>query len=292
MEYGYYPGCSLHGTAKEFDLSIKESMSGLGLKLVEVPDWNCCGASAAHSTNEELALALSARVLGLAKNNNLNSVMVPCAACYSRLKVANKAINKDAKILRRMSDLIGMEYDGSVEVKHVIEVLMDNTDALTASVSKPLKGMKVASYYGCLLVRPPEIANFDDTENPVTMDNIVTILGADAVDWSHKTECCGASFSISRADSALRLVDAIMEAAQFANADVIAVACPLCHANLDMRQEVAAKKYGKDYSIPILYISQLIGLAQGKNSSDLGLGKHMVSTDALLSSKFQMARAL
>lgn len=282
MDYGYYPGCSLHSTAREFDLSINECCRGIELELVEVPDWNCCGASAAHETSEELALALSIRVLSQAERHNLNPILVPCAACYSRLKLANLKIAEDEDLRQRINELVGQNYEGKIEVKHLLEMLIDSKEKLESSVVRPLQGIKVACYYGCLLARPPEVADFDDTENPVTMDEIVTILGAEPVDWSHKTECCGASFSISKGDIALRLVGEILEAAKLAGADVIAVACPLCHANLDMRQAMVERRNRQDYGLPIIYISQLVGLAQGKESHSVGLNKHIVSPEKIV----------
>lgn len=277
MEYGYYPGCSLHGTAKEFDLSIKESFRSLGLTLKEVPDWNCCGASSAHETSEELALALSVRVLSQAEQAGLKTVVAPCAACYSRLKMANKEVLHDAALRERINHVMGQDYEGSVTVRHLTEIYKENKDQLAASVKKPLAGLKITSYYGCLLARPKHVVDWDDTENPTTMDELVTVLGAQALDWSHKTECCGASFSFSRPDIAVRLVGNILEAAKSVCADAIAVACPLCQANLDMRQGPAEKRNQTVYGIPVVYISQLIGLAQGESAKALGLDKHMVS---------------
>lgn len=282
MEYGYYPGCSLHGTAKEFDLSIKESFQSLGLTLKEVPDWNCCGASSAHETSEELALALSVRVLSQAEQAGLKIVVAPCAACYSRLKIANREVTHNADLRERINHVMGQDYEGGVTVKHVTEIYKENKDKLAASVKKPLAGLKIASYYGCLLARPKDIIDWDDAENPTTMDDLVTVLGAQALDWSHKTECCGASFSFSRPDIAVRLVGNILEAAKGADADAIAVACPLCQANLDMRQGLAEKRNQTVYGLPIIYISQLIGLAQGRDARALGLDKHVVSPAGLL----------
>ena len=282
MEYGYYPGCSLHGTAKEFDLSIKESFQSLGSTLKEVPDWNCCGASSAHETSEELALALAVRVLSQAEQAGLKTVIAPCAACYSRLRVANREVILDADLRERINHVIGQDYEGGVTVRHLTEIYKENKDKLAASVVKPLTGMKITSYYGCLLARPKAVVDWDDTENPTTMDDLVTILGAQALDWSHKTECCGAGFSFSRPDIAVRLVGNILGAAKSVGADAIAVACPLCQANLDMRQGPAEKRNKTRYDIPIIYISQLIGLAQGKDAKALGLDKHMVSVEKVL----------
>jgi heterodisulfide reductase subunit B len=282
MEYGYYPGCSLHSTAKEFDKSIKASFKALEITLKEIPDWNCCGASSAHEISEELALALSVRVLGQAEHANQKTVIAPCAACYSRLKMANLEINKNADLKKNINQVIGKEYTGGVEVKHLTEIYRDNKDKIAASIVKPLAGLKVACYYGCLLARPRAVVDFDDAENPTTMDELVTILGAQALDWSHKTECCGASFSFSRIDITLRLVGEILDAAKLVGADIIVVACPLCQANLDMRQEMAAKRNKTTYNIPIIYISQLIGLAQGIKAKALGLDKHIVSGEKVL----------
>lgn len=284
MRYGYYPGCSLHSIAKEFDLSIRLSCPPLDLELVEVPDWSCCGASPGHMISEELSLALSVRNLCQAERHDLTTVIAPCAACYSRLKFANKGMREDARLMSRINWVLGEEFSGKVEVKHLIEVLYKDVglSKIESTVVKPLKGIKFACYYGCLLTRPPKVVDFDDVENPIVMDRIVEALGAEAVGWSHKTECCGAGFAVARPEIVVRLVDEILRAAQLAAADSIVVACPLCHANLDMRQSQAKNKYGRNYNIPILYISQLIGLAQGGAFKALGLDKHLVSPRNLL----------
>lgn len=282
MDYGYYPGCTLHGTAKEFDSSIKASFKKLGLGMKEVPDWNCCGASSAHSTNEELSLALPVRVLSQAEKAKMETVFVPCAACYSRLKLANNEVQHDAEVLKRVNEIIGAEYQGTVAVKHLIEVYKDNIDKLQSGIVKTLDGLKLACYYGCLLARPRDVVDFDDTENPMVMDEIVTTMGAEALDWSHKTECCGAGFLFSRSDIATRLVGDILDAAIQVEADAIVVACPLCHANLDMRQSVVSQARKKEYNIPVIYISQLVSIALGSHPKELGFNKHIVSPTKVL----------
>ena len=285
MSYGYFPGCSLHGMAKEFDLSVRRCLAGLQMELTEIPDWNCCGASPAHAVNEELALALAVRNLSQAEKHGLDTVVTPCAACYSRFKFANKEIGEDALVLSRIAQVIGQHYSGRVRVKHLVEILAEDLGKIEASVISPLKGMRLACYYGCLLVRPPNVVTFDDSENPVLMDKIVEVLGAEALPWSHKTVCCGAGFAISKPRIVVRLVHAILEAAHLVGADAVVVACPLCHANLDMRQSKVEQSYGQPYRMPIFYLSQLIGLAQGVGYEALGLDRHLVSPKPLLREK-------
>lgn len=288
MAYGYYPGCSSHGTAKEYDISTKKVCERLGLKLEEVRDWNCCGASPAHATSEELALALPFRNLVLAEKQGLDSIMSTCSACYNRLKVAHETLKKTPEILNRISEIVGEPYNKTLKVIHFLDLISKEfgVEKIKESVVKPLTGLKAVSYYGCLLTRPPELVSIDpDAENPTIMEEIIEALGAETRYWSHKTECCGASFALSRTDIVLRLTNEILKAARFADADCIVVACPLCFANLDMRQSQIASKYGVNYSLPVLFISELMGIAMGMGYKELGIDKHIVSAKDLLKGK-------
>lgn len=288
MAYGYYPGCSSHGTAKEYDISTKKVCERLGLKLEEVRDWNCCGASPAHATSEELALALPFRNLVLAEKQGLDSIMSTCSACYNRLKVAHETLKKTPEILNRISEIVGEPYNKTLKVIHFLDLISKEfgVEKIKESVMKPLTGLKAVSYYGCLLTRPPELVSIDpDAENPTIMEEIIEALGAETRYWSHKTECCGASFALSRTDIVLRLTNEILKAARFADADCIVVACPLCFANLDMRQSQIASKYGVNYSLPVLFISELMGIAMGMGYKELGIDKHIVSAKDLLKGK-------
>ncbi len=287
MEYAYYPGCTLHSTAKEFDMSTTAVCRALDIELREIPGWICCGASSAHSTSELLSLALPVRNLVLAQETGLD-MAVCCAACYSRLKLANKTMSSVED--RRVGDVakvVGSPYSGEVGVKHLLEILTDEygLDALREKVSTDLDGLKVAAYYGCLLVRPPDVVGFDDPENPTSMDDLMTVLGATVVAWPYKTECCGASLSLTRTDIVLKLSHDILQAAVDEGAECIVVACPLCQANLDMRQGQIAKRYKADFRLPILYFTQLIGMGLGIGSKELGLDKLIVSPKELLRSK-------
>ena len=285
MKYAYYPGCSLHGTSIEFDISTKAVASALDIELEEIPGWTCCGATSAHETSELLALALPARNLLLAQEQNLD-VMVCCAACYNRLREANEGI-KLGDNHAKVAEVLGRPYDGGVETKHFLDIIVNEygLDALGAKVEKSLDGLKVASYYGCLLVRKPEVVAFDDPEDPTFMDSLVSAMGAEAVDWPYKTECCGGSLGLTRTDVVLRLVGDILEMALENGADCIMVACPLCQVNLDLRQAQINRRYKTDYHVPILYFTQLLGLALDLPTKELGLEKLTVNPKELLRAK-------
>lgn len=285
MSIGYYPGCSLESTAKEFDLSFRAICNGYGIDLVDIPDWNCCGASPAHQLNEELAFALPYRNLLKAEEGKLKTVVSPCPACYSHLLHTHKTVGEKPQLSNRLAEMVGRVYQKSVASKHLLDFLYRDIgiERIQQSIKKPLEGLRVVSYYGCL-TRLPGV-DIDDAENPTMMDEIVAAIGAEPLDWSHKTECCGASLSITRTDIGLRLANEILEAAQGVKADCIAVACPLCQSNLDMRQPDVEKKYDHSYNLPLVYLTQLIGVALGIDIKDLGLDKLVVDPAPLLRSK-------
>jgi heterodisulfide reductase subunit B len=285
MQAGYYPGCSLESTAKDFDLSIRAIFEEMEVSLKEIPDWNCCGASPAHSLNEELAIALPYRNLVKAEEAGLNKIVSPCPACYSHLKHTHERVTKDAHLADRLQAIVGKRYGGKTESKHFLDFIKEDIglQQLRSSMKTSLKGLRVASYYGCL-TRLPGV-DLDDVENPMIIDEIVDALGGEPLDWSHKTECCGASLSVTRTEIALRLVRSILEAAREKGAECIAVVCPLCQSNLDARQGDIFKKYGTSYDTPILYMSQLIGLTQRLGFSRLGMDRLIINPTALLTKR-------
>ncbi|MDY6843917.1 MAG: CoB--CoM heterodisulfide reductase iron-sulfur subunit B family protein [Thermodesulfobacteriota bacterium] len=285
--YGYYPGCSSHGTAREYETSAQLVLKALKLDMKEVSDWNCCGASAAHVTSEELAIALPHRNLVLAEKQGFSHIVTTCAACFNRLKIANKTLKEEQNILARMEEISGTEYSKTVAVHHILEVFYHEVgiERLKAMVIRPLSDLRVASYYGCLLTRPKHITIDKDYENPTIMDEIVSATGALPVEWSHKTECCGASLALGRTDIVHRLCKEIFEAALLSSSDVIVVACPLCHSNLDMRQSQINTRYHTHFDIPIVFITQLLGLAFGKGFKELEMGKPLVSSYPILKEK-------
>jgi heterodisulfide reductase subunit B2 len=282
MKYAYYPGCSLHATSIEYDISTKAVAQALGIELEEIADWVCCGASSGHETSELLALALPAKNLLQAQKQNLD-VMVCCAACYGRFRVANHEIKKGTR-RAQVEEVVGQPYDGGVQVRHFLDILVNEygLDDIGKAVTKKLADLKVASYYGCLLVRPPEVVAFDDPENPSLMDKLAATLGAQPVDWSYKTECCGASLSLTRTDVVLRLAGDILQSAKDAGADCLMVACPLCQSNLDLRQSQINKRYKTDFHLPVVYFTQLLGLGLGIPPQQLGLDKLIVSPAKVL----------
>ncbi len=275
MKYAYYPGCSLNATGKEYDLSTKAVAKKIGMELQEIPDWNCCGASAAHLTNPDLALALPARNLSLAEGLGLD-IAVPCAACFSRMKATVKAVRDDKKVLEKVNEITGMEYHAENDVYNMLDIMANKVPAeeITAKVVKPLTGLKVACYYGCLLVRPPKTTQFDNPENPQSMEKVLRLTGATPIDWSFKTECCGASFAVAKQDVALEMIRRILENAKLNGAEAIATACPLCMLNLDMRQKAINAKYKTDYHFPVYYFTELLGCAMGVSPKEMGMEKH------------------
>ena len=287
MKYAYFPGCSLHSTAKEYDLSTKEVAKALDIELIEIPEWVCCGATPAHLTMHLLSLALPVKNLIKAKAMGSYEVVTCCAACFNRLKVANHYMQKNDEHRENVEKIVGQPYKGDVKVRHFLDVLVNvfGLKNLKGHLVNELKGLKVACYYGCLLTRPPEIIELDDLEDPHLIDDLMRTIGAEPVQWPYKTECCGASFSLTKTDIVLKLSSDILQMAHDEGAEAIVVACPLCQSNLDLRQAMINKKYKKNFNMPIFYFTQLVGLALGLDPKKLGLNKHIVDPLPLLRKK-------
>jgi heterodisulfide reductase subunit B len=279
MKYAHYPGCSSESSARDQHVSSVAVARALGIEFVDMEGWTCCGATPGHQTNRVLAASLPAANLMIAQDMGLD-IVVNCAACFSRLKMANYEVVHHPGMRQKVADAIGRDYDGSVKVRHFIEVLLEDYGllALEKKFKFSLRGLKVAPYYGCLLVRPHEVTQFDDPENPKTIDRLITAMGGESIDWPGKTDCCGNSMSLTtRSDLVVKLSDAIIGIAKAAGADCIAVACPLCQVNLDLRQIDIQKQTGRRYDMPIIYITQLLGLCLGISEPNLGLNKLVVS---------------
>jgi heterodisulfide reductase subunit B len=247
------------------------------VELKELPDWICCGASSGHSLNSVLNIGLPAHNLKIAEGIGLD-LAVPCAACYNRLKVAEHAMREEKKIHQQMEELLEYDYRGKIKILNLLELIIVGVglDTIRAKIVKPLTELRVACYYGCLLVRPAEVTGFDDPEHPQSLDELMRVVGAEPLEWSYKTECCGGSHSLTRDDIVTRLVDGIIEVAKEAGAHLIVTACPLCLENLAMRQT--------DGEFPILYFTELLGLSFGLKESKEWLKKHMNDPKPVLES--------
>lgn len=276
MVLGFYPGCSLKGSSREYSESVIAVAKAFGIELREISDWNCCGATAAHNVNKELSHVLPARILALAEKEGMQEIVVPCAACYSRLSTSQYELNNHIDIKEKVVESLGMAYNGTVKILNVMQMLDKYiTPDLEGRITRPYLH-KVACYYGCLLVRPQKVLEFDREEDPRSMDTFMKILGADPIDWAFKTECCGGGLTISRTNTVGRLSGEIVRDATDRNAEAIIVACPMCHSNLDMRRPAINNYLGRNISAPVIYITQALGLAIGLDRKSLGLERHFV----------------
>jgi heterodisulfide reductase subunit B len=276
--YVYYPGCSQHSTGLEYGLSTEAVFKRLGMELEELPDWNCCGASSAHALSHTLALALPARNLALAQVRGSDFV-TPCAACFNRMKGADYALRTDPEARSQIEELLGFTYTGQMRIRPIMGVLHDDygPGRIAEQVKRPLTGLKVVPYYGCLLVRPPQVVQFDDPDNPQVMSRILRSLGVQVMDWSHATDCCGAGLSLSRADLVQNMVGRLAERANEAGAEAFVTGCPLCQVNLEMRQTQSNK-------LPAFYITELVGLALGIPEAEKWWSKHLIDPRPVLHS--------
>jgi len=280
VKVSYYPGCSLHSTGLEYGESTQEVCKILGIELNELSDWNCCGATSAHCTDEVLAIELATRNLGIAEDAGLDLV-IPCAACFQRFKVAEK------HILEGKKPAIDTPYQGKVPIKHLLDFLIEekNLKGIKEKIKKPLNGLKAVCYYGCLIMRPPKVTDAKNYENPQTMDKLLSLLGVEVYPWSYKTDCCGGSLMLARPDIVAQLSGKLIQMAEDAGVDCIATACPLCQANLDTKQVVISKNLGREVRFPVFYFTELLGLALGSGEVDQWLRRHIVDPRDLLKSK-------
>lgn len=280
MKVSYYPGCSLHSTGLEYNESTQEVCRILDIELDELSDWNCCGAGSAHCTDEVLAVELAARNLATAEEAGLDLV-IPCAACFNRFKVAEKHIREGKE------PVIDTSYQGKIPVRHLLDFLSEeeNLKVIKEKIEKPLNGLKVACYYGCLITRPPKITDAKNHENPQVMDDLLSLLGAEISPWSYKTDCCGGSLMLSRPDIVVQLSGKLIQMAEEAGANCIATACPLCQANLDTKQGMISKNLEREIHFPTFYFTELLGLALGYEKADKWFRRHVVDPRDLLKSK-------
>lgn len=282
--YSYFPGCSLEKMALSYHQSTMETTRELGVALEELEDWNCCGATTYFHVDELLAYSLVARNLAMAEKAG-HDLVAPCSACYKNAYFTNAYLNEDPDLADHINYALeadNLKYSGNIKVKHLMEIFVDDKglEEVKSKVTHPLNGLRVAPYYGCQIVRPKK--NGGDIENPQFFEQLMTATGATPVDFTYKVRCCGGSLIITSREAALTLVRELLQSAQDSEAEVIATACPLCQTNLEVYQTQVNQEFGTDFSIPVMYFTQLLGLSMGLPPKKLGIGTEFVSTKKIL----------
>lgn len=285
MEYLYYPGCSLEGSGKPYDESLRAVFRVLGIELKELQDWNCCGATMYMSVDEAISLAVSARNLALAEQNGCRGLIAPCSACYTVLLKTNRFLRDSPELKSKVDHLLaqgGLRYNLTVPVRHPLDVLVNDVglEPIAQAAKRSLAGVCFAPYYGCQIVRPER--GFDDREFPMTMDRLFERLGATSVYFPLKTRCCGAMLMTTFPDVSLHLVNELLDCATENGAHCVITTCPLCQVNLEAYQKRLNKTFGKSYDMPVLYFTQLLGLALGCSETELGMQRNLTTFKAAL----------
>ncbi|MFH1242039.1 MAG: CoB--CoM heterodisulfide reductase iron-sulfur subunit B family protein [Pseudomonadota bacterium] len=281
MKYIYYPGCSLEGTAREYNVSTRAALQAIGAELVELEDWTCCGASAAEATSYLLSMVLAARNLALGEKMSVKGdFLIPCSACYINLRRVEDHIQKDDSLMGKINEALkeeNLQYKGGIRVRHLLDVIVTDFDPerIKPLVKRKLTGMRVAPYYGCQALRP--YGTFDDPQEPRSMEPWIEALGAEVHPWAVGAKCCGAALMNTKKEVAMELTAGLLLAAQ--GADCIVTVCPMCQMNLEAYQHPISKEAGKDLKISILYLPQLMGLAFGLPEEDLKLDLNLALTD-------------
>ena len=284
-QYAYYPGCSLESLSMSYHLSAIEAARALDVELKEIEDWNCCGATAYFHVDELLAYTLVARNLALAEKTGLDFV-APCSGCYKNAYFTNSYLKQDPDLADHVNYALeadDLHFNGTTNVRHLIEVFVDDVgfEEIKSRVSRPLNDLRVAPYYGCQLLRPRK--DHEEVENPQFFEELLSATGSQPVEFPSKTRCCGGSLIITNRKAALDMVHKLLQDAVSHEADVIATICPLCNVNLEVYQHQVNREYGTEISIPVMYFTQILGLALGITPGRLGIGKELVSAAPLLS---------
>ncbi len=284
MKYGYYPGCSLEGISTEYDESIRALFAHLEVPIEDLPDWICCGTLAAPSISRLLGLATPLWNVARAQQAGYDRLIAPCSACLYHFKHAAKEVAEDPALRAEVEAVLELPLTDVPPTIHPLELFSADgfEERIRQSVQRDLSGLKVVCYYGCHISRPASVMEFDDPENPQSMDRLLSWIGIQTLDWPGKVDCCGAHFSMIKPSIVVDLCQRLFEAALEAGADAIVVACPMCHANLDTRQNEIAARLGQPLNMPVLYFSQVLGYALGLPSEKLGIKRHIVDPLPLL----------
>lgn len=285
MDIAYYPGCTLHASSSLYDKQCLLIFKELGIDLKEIEDWNCCGATSAGKINDFLAIAMPARNLGIAEATGLSEMVIPCSACYSRTLIAQKQLADDPTLAEEINTELSKKVRGTIKISTILEVLMPSVESggLAKKVTKKLKALKPACYYGCMLTRfPYDVPVSDNVENPQGMEKILKALGSKAIDWNYKTDCCGASAAVNDKETALTLMAKIMKDALAREANCFVVVCPMCQLNLDAYQDEFCRDNGINERLPVYFITELIGLAMEISPKDLQIDRHFIDSIGIL----------
>ncbi len=285
MDIAYYPGCSLHASSSLYDEQCKKIFPEIGINLVEIKDWNCCGATSAGKVNDFLATAMPARNIGIAETAGFTEMIIPCSACYSRTLVSQKQLEDNPDLKNEINGTLADKVQGNIKISSILEALLTKVESgeLAEKVQKKLKGLKAVCYYGCLLTRFPYHVDVpDNIENPQSMEKIIKVLGVKPLDWNYKTDCCGASAAVNDEETAFNLMAAIMQDAVARDADCFVVSCPMCQFNMDMCQDKFCAINGITRRLPVYFVTELIGLAFGMGVEELQIDRHFVDSTALL----------
>jgi heterodisulfide reductase subunit B len=283
MKISYFPGCTLNTTGHGFDMAVRASTAAVGVELVELPEWNCCGATYPLIIDNMLELAAPAHVLVAAQEEG-GRVTTACTTCYNVLRRTNNFMREHVEERDRINAFIEADYAGEAEVIDILQLLRDDVgwEAIGQAVRQPLTDLKVAAYYGCMVLRPPNEVAYEDPENPRSLDDLMATLGATPVDYPHKNECCGAYLAVKAPHVTREMVYTILRSVQGAGAHVVVTNCPLCQFNLDKQQHELQKRYAGYQPVPVLYFSQLMGLALGLDASDYGWERHYIDPRPML----------
>jgi len=285
MEIAYYPGCSLQASSELYDIQSRMVFRRLGLELKEIEDWNCCGATSASKTDDFLAIALPARNLGIADASGLAELVIPCSSCYSRMLVSQKKLLDDPGLKNKINAELTKKVEGKIKISSILEVLVSKaiSGEIAEKLIKKLEGLKPVCYYGCLLTRfPCDVKVPDNVENPQGMEIVCKVMGAQPLDWSYKTDCCGASAAINDTDTSLLLMSGILKDALAREANCFITTCPMCQLNLDAYQDRVGEKYGIQKRLPVYFITELLGIAMGLSPNEMLLNRHFIDSVGLL----------
>jgi len=279
-QYAYYPGCSLESLGKNYNLSALAVSDELGVEMKELEDWNCCGATAYFPVDELLAYTLVSRNLAIAEKTGLQDFVAPCSACYKNAYTTNKYLKTDPDLAEHINYALEedhLQVEGKMKVRHLIEVFIEDVglEEIEKKVVHPLKGLRVAPYYGCQIVRPRK--DKEDVENPQFFEQLLSAIGAEPIDYASKTRCCGGSLIITNRKAALDMVYKLLQDAVNSGANVIATTCPMCDVNVEVYQSQVNREFGTNFSIPVMYFTQLMGMALGIESKRIGVGASMLS---------------